>query len=86
MKTSPRFILLDDDPFTLAIEKKVILNCCRRAEIISFTACKDAIEYMEADCYRSRYPQTIFLTDLHMPEIDGGGSAMNPFLFDGSKS
>jgi CheY-like chemotaxis protein len=71
MKTSPRFILLDDDLFTLSIEKKVILNYCRRAEIISFTACKEAIEYMEADCYKSIYPQTIFLTDLHMPEIDG---------------
>jgi CheY-like chemotaxis protein len=71
MKTSPRFILLDDDLFTLTIELNVIRNCCRRAEIISFTACKEVIEYMEEDCLKSKYPATIFLTDLHMPEIDG---------------
>lgn len=71
MKTSPRFILLDDDLFTLTIELNVIRNCCRRAEIISFTAGKDAIEYMEAESYKGKYPDTIFLTDLHMPEIDG---------------
>ena len=71
MKTSPRFILLDDDLFTLTIEINVVRNYCRWAEIISFTACKEAIEYMEADCRKSRYPDTIFLTDLHMPEIDG---------------
>jgi response regulator RpfG family c-di-GMP phosphodiesterase len=71
MKKSPRFILLDDDLFTLAIEKYVIRNYCRRAEIINFSACKEAIEYIEAECLQDRYPNTILLTDLHMPEIDG---------------
>ena len=71
MKTSPRFILLDDDLFTLTIEINVVRNYRRRAEIVSFTRCKEAIEYLEADCRKSRYPDTIFLTDLHMPEIDG---------------
>jgi response regulator of citrate/malate metabolism len=71
MKNPMRFILLDDDLFTLTIEKKVIQNYYRRAEIISFSSCKEAIEYMEADFLKGGYTDTVFLTDLHMPELDG---------------
>jgi response regulator RpfG family c-di-GMP phosphodiesterase len=75
MKNAPRFILLDDDLFTLTIEHKVIRNYYQQAEIISFSACKDAIQYMEAESFKGEYPveypETIFLTDLHMPETDG---------------
>jgi CheY-like chemotaxis protein len=71
MKNPPRFILLDDDLFALAIAKKIIRNYSRRAEIISFSACKDAIAYMESDCVKDKFPDTVFLTDLHLPELDG---------------
>jgi CheY-like chemotaxis protein len=71
MKTPPRFIILDDDIFTLAIELNIVRNYCRQSEVISFSSSKEAIKFMEADCCKRSYPDTIFLTDLHMPDIDG---------------
>lgn len=71
MKDPTRFILLDDNLFTLAIELNVVRNYCRWSEVISFSASKEAIKYMEAECFKGRYPDTIFVTDLHMPEMDG---------------
>jgi CheY-like chemotaxis protein len=71
MKNPPRFILLDDDSFALAIAIKIIRNYSRRAEIISFLTCKEAIEYVETDSFKGKHRDTVFLTDLHMPEMDG---------------
>ena len=71
MKTFPRFILLDDDLFALEIAKKIVRDYSRRVEIISFSACKEAIDYMEANYFKVKYPETVLLTDLHMPEMDG---------------
>ncbi len=70
-KNTPSFILLDDDVFALAIAKNIILNYNRRAEVITFSAAKDAIEYIDAQNFRSKCTNTVFLTDLHMPETDG---------------
>jgi DNA-binding NarL/FixJ family response regulator len=61
-----RFILIDDDPFTLACTEKVIRKNNPCAEIIAFAAAKEAMEYM-----RTEDRETVLLTDLHMPEIDG---------------
>lgn len=71
MKNLPRFILLDDDQFALMIARKIIRDYNRRAEIISFSECKDAIAYLEAARFTRQYPDAVLLTDLHMPEIDG---------------
>jgi CheY-like chemotaxis protein len=71
MKKSPRFILLDDDLFALTIATKIIrnYNCC--AEITSFSECKEAIKYLEAGDFTRKDADTVLLTDLHMPEMDG---------------
>jgi response regulator of citrate/malate metabolism len=71
MNTSPRYILLDDDIFTLAIATNIVRNHSRRAEVISFSECKKAIECIEAGYLKSKYPDTVLLTDFHMPDIDG---------------
>ena len=71
MITSPRYILLDDDIFALAIATNVVRNHSRRAEVVGFSRCKEAIKYIEADYTKRKYPDTVFLTDLHMPEMDG---------------
>jgi CheY-like chemotaxis protein len=71
MNTSPRYVLLDDDIFALAIATNIVRNHCRRAEVVSFSSCKEAIKYVEADYYKRKYPDTVLLTDLHMPEVDG---------------
>jgi response regulator of citrate/malate metabolism len=70
-KNIPSFILLDDDVFALAFAKEIIRSYNRCAEIITFSAAKDAIEYIGAENFRSKCTDTVFLTDLHMPEIDG---------------
>jgi len=71
MKNLPRFILLDDDLFALTLTRKIIRNYTRRAEIITFSAAKEAMAYIEADDIPGKRADTIFLTDLHMPDIDG---------------
>ena len=71
MKNHPRFILLDDDPFALAIATKIVRDHNRRIEIVSFTACEEAIAYLEAGRFTCKHPEAVLLTDLHMPEIDG---------------
>jgi CheY-like chemotaxis protein len=70
-KNFPSFILLDDDAFALAYAKEIIRSYNRRAEVITFSDPKDAMEYMGAEEFMSTCTDTIFLTDLHMPEIDG---------------
>jgi response regulator RpfG family c-di-GMP phosphodiesterase len=65
------FILLDDDPWALAFAKQIIRGYNRGAEVISFLAAKDAIEYMTTEDFISTCTDTVFLTDLHMPEMDG---------------
>ena len=71
MKNLPHFILLDDDKFALTLAKKVIQNYNSRAGIISFTTAKEAIVYIEAEDIIGRQVDTVLMTDLHMPEIDG---------------
>jgi len=56
---------------TLEMAKMVIRNYNRYAEIITFSAAKEAIEYFEAGSFMVKHKDTVFLTDLHMPEIDG---------------
>ena len=70
-KNIPSFILLDDDVFALTFTKEIIRSCNRRAEIITFSTAKDAIEYMRTEDFMCKRTDTVFLTDLHMPEIDG---------------
>ena len=68
---SPRFILLDDDLCALEMAKMIIRNYSHYAEIITFSAAKEAIDYFEAGCFMVKHKETVFLTDMHMPGIDG---------------
>lgn len=67
----PRFILLDDDVFALTITEKLIRKYCRSSDIIAFCCPKDAMEFMATEDFMANQIETVFLTDLHMPEIDG---------------
>lgn len=70
-KNLSRFILLDDDLFALALAKKIVRCYSRHAEIVTFSYAKEALAYMEADGFIDNHTDTVFLTDLHMPEMDG---------------
>jgi CheY-like chemotaxis protein len=71
MKNYPRVILLDDDQFALTIATKVVRDYIRRIEVLPFSACEEAIECLEADYSKGEFPETVLLTDLHMPGMDG---------------
>ena len=70
-KNLPRFILLDDDLFALTLAKNIVLGYSRHAEIITFSTAQEALEYIKTDGFMDNHTDTIFLTDLHMPEMDG---------------
>jgi response regulator of citrate/malate metabolism len=71
MKNIPRFILLDDDLFALTLARKIIQNYSRCAEVITFSAAKEAMAYIATDDIIGKQVDSVFLTDLHMPEVDG---------------
>jgi CheY-like chemotaxis protein len=68
-KDFPRFMLLDDDLITLACTEKILRRNNQSTEIIAFSAAKEALEYMGTEDFPCK--ETVLLTDLHMPEIDG---------------
>src|ERR1700733_5127286 len=70
-KDLSRFILLDDDLLALELAKKIVRCYSRHAEIITFSTAKEALEYIEADGFMDNHTDTVFLMDLHMPEMDG---------------
>jgi CheY-like chemotaxis protein len=43
----------------------------QRVEITTFSTAKAAIEYIESQDLTNREADTVLLTDLHMPELDG---------------
>jgi CheY-like chemotaxis protein len=67
----PRFILLDDDLLALTMTEKLIRKYCRQSEIIKFISPAEAIEFMGAREFMAGNTDTVFLTDLHMPDMDG---------------
>jgi response regulator RpfG family c-di-GMP phosphodiesterase len=70
-KKITNFILLDDDPWALQFAKEIIRGYSRQAEVKSFLCAKDALEYLRTEEFMTREADTVLLTDLHMPEIDG---------------
>jgi response regulator of citrate/malate metabolism len=71
MKNQPRYILLDDDLFALSITNKIIHDYDHRAEIVSFSATKEVMAYIGRKDFIDKDGDTIFITDLHLPEQDG---------------
>lgn len=65
------FILVDDDECTLQLTSKVIRNFSRRAVITTFPGAGPAIEYLMSAGLPAGETDTVLLTDLHMPEMDG---------------
>jgi len=70
-KKPHRFILLDDDLPALAAAVRVIRKISPRTEVITFSAAKEAIEFMDTDDFIRKDTDTVLLTDLHMLETDG---------------
>jgi CheY-like chemotaxis protein len=72
MKRPLRFILVDDDLFTLTLAEKFIQAFHESTETITFSSGREALKFIiqEHSLIKNIIP-TILLTDLHMPETDG---------------
>ena len=72
MKKNLRFIIVDDDLFTLKLEEKLIKGFNEYTDIITFSSAREALKFIRQE-YRlmKNTISTVLLTDLHMPETDG---------------
>jgi CheY-like chemotaxis protein len=73
MKTENiKIIVVDDDPFTMAMTEETIKGVVTGGQTISFSSAPDALKYLEAE-NRPSADDTLgmILSDLHMPGIDG---------------
>jgi CheY-like chemotaxis protein len=70
-KEFPHFILVDDDLCALHLASKLIHNLSRLAGITTFSTARAALEFMSTRDFVSNDSETVLLTDLHMPDMDG---------------
>jgi CheY-like chemotaxis protein len=67
-------ILIDDDPFTLAMTKQIVKCLVKNGKIKTFCSAKDALSYLQRENDLSDGEKAvpgIILSDLHMPCMDG---------------
>jgi CheY-like chemotaxis protein len=67
----PRFLLVDDDPIAQSMTAKIIQNSFLDAPIISCWNAREAIDFIEKEDIPNSVRDTVLLTDLHMPQMDG---------------
>jgi CheY-like chemotaxis protein len=75
MKTENiKIIVIDDDPFAMAMTEETIRASVTGGKTTSFSSAADALKYLETENESSadgNYYPGIILSDLHMPGIDG---------------
>jgi CheY-like chemotaxis protein len=67
-------LLIDDDPFTLAMTKKTVEGLVKNGKIKTFCSAKDALNYLQMGndiSDEERAVPGIILSDLNMPCMDG---------------
>lgn len=70
----PKVILIDDDPFTMAMAKRVVNRIVTSDRIQTFYSAEDALHYLGTTDGLSEDDMSdpgIILSDLHMPNMDG---------------
>lgn len=74
MKTE--LLLIDDDPFTLALAQRAARGLIAAHKILIFSSAKDALEYLSFVNNQSGKPadrRGLICSDLEMPDMDGFG-------------
>jgi CheY-like chemotaxis protein len=64
-----KFILIDDDPIFIFLNKKVLETCSCKENVIDFTSAVDALEHIQKELDDDE--ETIILLDIRMPIMDG---------------
>ena len=64
------FVLIDDEPITLFLNKKLFQLEGLSDEVIAFDDPEEALEFLQQQLSSGQVPQVIFL-DLNMPKISG---------------
>jgi response regulator RpfG family c-di-GMP phosphodiesterase len=64
------FILIDDDPISCFICKKIIARTFQSINLVTFTCPVKGLEYLE-DCNRAKQGKTVLFLDIHMPVLKG---------------
>lgn len=75
MKTKRiKIIIIDDDPFTMALTEETIKSIVPGGQTIRFFSAADALQHLETEDRNSANDichAGMILSDLHMPGIDG---------------
>jgi CheY-like chemotaxis protein len=71
VKKINKVLLIDDDPITNEINKRLYDQLDYAKEILVKESAVEAIEYLKADCYLSNEYPALIILDLKMPELSG---------------
>ncbi len=64
-----KFILIDDDPIFIFLNKKVLETTACMESVIDFTSAIDALEFIKKDL--NNMDKVVILLDIRMPIMDG---------------
>jgi CheY-like chemotaxis protein len=69
--TQPKFLLVDDNPIDLMVNKRLLLNSFSNASVNSFNNSVDAVEYFRENKDNYQALPAVVLLDIIMPRLDG---------------
>jgi CheY-like chemotaxis protein len=67
----PHFIIVDDDPISNFITKRMIIKVIPNAEVITFTESEKGLDYVLSFFAKPNDCKVILLLDINMPNITG---------------
>lgn len=69
--TQPKFMLVDDNPIDLMVNRRLLQNTFEGATVNSFNNSVDAVEFFKKNGSNSAELPNVVLLDIIMPRLDG---------------
>lgn len=69
--TQPKFMLVDDNPIDLMVNRRLLQNTFEGATVNSFNNSVDAVEFFRKNGSNSAELPNVVLLDIIMPRLDG---------------